>query len=405
MISLNTEFEQPRVWLAVASILLSCMVSESKAQTGSKPIYVHYMAWYESKPVSGHWGWHWTMNHFKPDRQLADGRREIASHDYPLIGPYDSNDPDALECQVLLMKIAGIEGVIVDWYGREKFRDYAMIHRNTGHLLQFIKRAGLRIALCFEDQAVKHLIEADRLKKEQQVAHGRELFAWLGKNWFSDDAYLRVDSRPLMLVFGPQHYLKSNWDLLTESSIQKPMLLGLPHLSKANGFDGAFGWPPVVGGREISPAEWGKYLDLLYARSPGETIVGSAFPGFRDIYQEAGLHASYGSIRERDGKTLEETLSRAQESSSPLIQIATWNDYGEGTVIEPTRRSGYRYLEMVQRHTGHSEKQRHLELPVKLYELRKSKIQDSGLARKLDTVSAHLFAGRYSIASRLLDQF
>ena len=56
-------------------------------------ILVHYMPWYEAKPVSGAWGWHWTMNHFDPERSDATGRREIASHYYPLIGPYDSADP------------------------------------------------------------------------------------------------------------------------------------------------------------------------------------------------------------------------------------------------------------------------------------------------------------------------
>jgi hypothetical protein len=389
-------------WL-VASLCLFWAANQTHGATGSQPVFVHYMAWYETKEFSGHWGWHWTMNHFKPDRIRPDGQREIAAHDYPLIGPYDSNDPDTLECQVLLMKIAGIEGVIVDWYGREKFRDYATIHRNTSHLLEFVKKAGLRFSLCFEDQAVKHLIEAGQLTREAQVAHGKNTFAWLAKNWFSDEAYLRIAERPVLLVFGPQHYSQAHWDQITKGSVQKPLLLGLPHLSKANGFNGAFGWPPVTGGREIRPREWGTYLDQLYARSAGETIVATAFPGFRDIYSEAGLHDSYGSIQEREGKTLVETLARAQDSSSPLIQIATWNDYGEGTVIEPTRRSGYRFLETVQRHVGISGNRHQLRLPVKLYELRKSSGQNSELNKQLDTISGHLFAGRYDVAGRLLN--
>ncbi|SVE32207.1 uncharacterized protein METZ01_LOCUS485061, partial [marine metagenome] len=61
-----------------------------------KTLLVHYMPWYASKPVSGQWGWHWTMNHFNPAKMNADGQRELAAHDPPLIGPYDSSDPDAL---------------------------------------------------------------------------------------------------------------------------------------------------------------------------------------------------------------------------------------------------------------------------------------------------------------------
>ena len=121
-------------------------------------IMVHYMPWYASKPVSGEWGWHWTMNHFDPDTIADDGRRAIASHYYPLIGPYDSNDPHALECHVLLMKFAGIDGAIIDWYGIKDHYDYAAIHRNTNHLITYIKKAGLSFAICYEDQTVKHLV-------------------------------------------------------------------------------------------------------------------------------------------------------------------------------------------------------------------------------------------------------
>jgi acetyl esterase/lipase len=47
--------------------------------------------------------------------------------------------------------------------------------------------------------------------------------------------------------------------------------------------------------------------------------------------------------------TLAETLDLALRSGAPLIQVATWNDYGEGTVIKPTRAFGNRYLEQLQR--------------------------------------------------------
>ena len=33
-----------------------------------KLILAHYMPWYETKAVSGQWGWHWTMNKFQPDK-------------------------------------------------------------------------------------------------------------------------------------------------------------------------------------------------------------------------------------------------------------------------------------------------------------------------------------------------
>jgi hypothetical protein len=55
---------------------------------------VHYMPWFQAKPYNATWGWHWTMNHYNPTTIDGQGRRAIASHYYPLIGPYDSRDPD-----------------------------------------------------------------------------------------------------------------------------------------------------------------------------------------------------------------------------------------------------------------------------------------------------------------------
>lgn len=118
---------------------------------------VHYMPWYASKDVSGAWGWHWTMNHFDPEQRKWDDQRKIASHDYPLIGPYDSGDDHALECHALLMKIAGLDGVVIDWYGTSDLNDHAMNHRNTQKFIPWLKKAGLSFAVCYEDQAVKSL--------------------------------------------------------------------------------------------------------------------------------------------------------------------------------------------------------------------------------------------------------
>ncbi len=123
----------------------------------------HYMPWYEGKPVSPHWGWHWTMGTFDPERKEA-GQPMIASHYHPLIGPYDSGDPDVIEYHALLMKLAGIDGVVFDWYGTVEHFDYASIHR---HALAFVRQAvetRLEFAVCYEDQTIPKLVEAGKLK-------------------------------------------------------------------------------------------------------------------------------------------------------------------------------------------------------------------------------------------------
>ena len=130
------------------------------AHGASKPLMVHYMPWFVSQlyPPSGYWGWHWTMNHFNPNVLDANGQRQIASWYYPLIGPYDSIDPAVLEYHVLLMSLAGIDGVIVDWYGPDNFNDYAVNNQRTLALFNYTRKAGLKFSLCYEDQTIQREI-------------------------------------------------------------------------------------------------------------------------------------------------------------------------------------------------------------------------------------------------------
>ena len=377
-----------------------------KAST-PKTVLVHYMPWYDSKPVSGHWGWHWTMDRFKPEEVNSNGERELASHYRPLIGPYDSNDPNTLECQVLLMKFAGISGVIIDWYGTENFRDYATIHRNSLSLIKYLKQAGLKFAICYEDQSIKHMIEAGKLKKTQEVEHAKQEFKWLEQNWFADPAYVKLKGKPVLLIFGPQHFKKAQWNQITSNLSTQPFLYTLPQLTGQAKGSGVFGWPPVDGGKNVTPANWQKYLRDLYTRSAkGESIIAPVFPKFHDIYQQAGVHKSYGYLDDQGGKTFDQTLELAWQSDSPLIQIATWNDYGEGTIIEPTKEFAYRYLESLQNRFAATGKFAYtlwdLRLPIMLHQLRKHHASNKEITAQLNHASKLLFASRTAEAKMLL---
>ena len=94
--------------------------------------------------------------------------------------------------------------------------------------------------------------------------------------------------------------------------------------------------------------------------------MATAFPGLKDIYKQAGVGERLGGISLRMGTTFTESL--ALGAGSPMVQIATWNDYGEGTAIEPTRGAGYKYLEILQKRLNVSAHgSADLRLPVMLW--------------------------------------
>ena len=367
---------------------------------------VHYMPWYASRPFSGHWGWHWTMDHFNPDNIGANGKQQIASHYQPLTGAYDSNDSALLEYQVLLMKFTGINGVIIDWYGRENFRDYSDIHRNSLNLIKHIKKAGLKFAICYEDQSVKHLINDKKIKISNDLSYAEKEFLWMEKHFFADESYLRLNSQPVLLIFGPQHFKKNQWNPIVSVLKNKVQLFTLPHLNNEIQGAGSFGWPPVHGGQKITKEVWMNYLEKLYKDHNGKPTIASVFSQFHDIYEEAGVHKSYGYLDSRGGNTFEVTFQMALTSSSEIIQVATWNDYGEGTMIEPTKEFGYRYLEFLQAYYIENHKlsfnKKDLRLPLKLYQLRKKYQNNKKISDDLDRVSSLLCGSRIKEARDIL---
>ncbi len=99
----------------------------------------------------------------------------------------------------------------------------------------------------------------------------------------------------------------------------------------------------------------------------------------------------------------------ALEQNPDVIQIITWNDYGEGTNIEPAEEYGYRYLEMLQEtrralpggetfpYTADD-----LRLPFEIYALRKDKYGDEAINADLDTAAAAILAGDAATAAEIL---
>ncbi len=335
----------------IVGSILCLSIPATRADDGPKArarplILVHDMTWFMSKEFSGTWGWHWTMGRFEPDRVDATGKREIASHYYPLIGPYDSADPHLLEYQTLLMKIAGIDGAIADWYGNEDVNDYATIHRRTDALFDHLRRRGLKFAVCYEDRVLKAMAEKGKLTPAQVIEHARTHLHYCETNWFDDRAYVQWQGKPLLLVFGPDYLLPAQWEAAFSGMRRSPSFFTL-HERRPPAV-GSFAWPPMWKAKDgkLDAAGLDDYFDRYYGRD--EVKIAGAFPGFRDIYRQAGVQPSHGDLDPRDGETFRHTLARAMACASPIVQIVTWNDFGEGTCVEPTREHGYRYLEAIQ---------------------------------------------------------
>jgi len=378
-------------------------------------LLAHYMPWYQTPAIRGNWGWHWTMNHFNPDQENENGRKEIASNFYPITGPYDSSDETLLEYQVLLMKLSGIDGVIIDWYGIEDFWDYGLNNESTQKLIEYVKKAGLSFAICYEDQTIKNMIERGHLGSDQGLTHGQEVMTFLDENWFSDAAYLKTNDQPILYVFGNPSYFNSasDWQALFSNLENEPILIteDQPIVPAANS---SYPWPPMQASVNgvLSESALDTYLTNFYAKAQEwDYLTASAFPGFDDIYEEAGVGPGRGFLDDQDGKTFRQTLQTAIENNPQVIQLVTWNDYGEGTNIEPTIEYGNRYLEILQemRTTINDSEFAYtaedLDLPLTLFNLRNQYKGDIQINADLDLVFQAIIDGKLDVARDILAKY
>jgi hypothetical protein len=375
-----------------------------KTPTAKRLLMAHYLPWYQAKPFSKQWGWHWTMNHFAPDHHVH-GRPDIASQYTPLIGPYDSNDPDALECQVMLMKLSGIDGVIIDWYGNDDFLDYGAVNRNTQRLIPILQRAGLRFAICYEDQTVPKEIAGGVFTQPDAVAHGQRMMQWMQTHFFSSPAYLTQEGRPVLLSFGTPYYDNSQWNTLFSVLPRKPLYFTELDRREPTASIGSFDWALPSGGTAQALQQ---QVDFLKRAQFWPMFIPVAFPRFHDIYQKAGVSSSYGTIDDQNGQTYEETLTRALQSGAPIVQIVSWNDWGEGTQIEPSVEFGDRDLVTTQRlRRQYRDPHFHgtaqdLSLPIDWYHLRKKYAGNTHVEAELSTVFPLVVSGHIAQVRALL---
>lgn len=393
--------------------MLLSLLATGEAQSAPKPLLVHYMPWYVARPYSGSWGWHWTMNHYNPD-VVTGGKRQIASWHYPLIGPYDSLDPAVLEYHVLLMKLAGVDGVAVNWYGSDNFNDYAINNQRTLALLNYTRKAGLKFCLCYEDQTIKHEIDGGYITVAAGSSHAQQTMLYAQSNYFAAPNYLRLTNAPVLLNFGPQ-YFKNNSDWLTIFTVltatNRPAFFTEDNRLAAG--VGAFNWPPMWmsggGTNTLTSAQLQNYLDSFGQKAASwPAYISSAFPRFHDIYAEAGVNASYGYLDDANGTTMSNTLRQALTNNSVFAHLVTWNDFGEGTAIEPTVDYGYRDLGTLQNFRRQyldpdfSYTTNDLAIAFRVYNLRKQYSTNSVISTELNRIFTNIVTGRITVANRRL---
>jgi len=404
-----------------ALIVFSCGKKQEKIapvavqkERTDKKVYVHMMTWFwtdennihpEKEAKGNPWFGHWTMDTQNPDSIITGKdsdrwQRQIAAHYYPLTGPYASRDKNIIEYQLLLMKLAGIDGIILNYTTLHKEWDFPALIEATDSIAKLTRSVGLDIAIIYEDQHLRDNVGRGLLKAEDALSQAKFDMEYIKKRYFSEPNYIKVNGRPLLLDFGPQYFTtEEQWtEIFSVFGDEQPAFYSLWYNFNAgkNAY-GQFSWI------------WKDYLDGLRhfynTYEYGGDKMGVAYPGFHDFYKEGKWGDGYPTIPHRGDTTFTETLQLALGSNVDMIQLATWNDYGEGTMIEPTYEFGYTFLTALQRELGVKNlSQADLELVFDFYNARVEHKDCVEAQKQLDKAFALIAALKIDEARKIINE-
>lgn len=377
------------------------MTYQKVSKSNSAKIIAHYMPWFKTKEFSGSWGMHWTMANQNPDIIDANGKRQIAANYYPIIGPYDSNDPDLLMYHAILLKLSGIDGVFFDWYGTMDFSDWREIKTRTETAVSIFGKAGLEFGIVYEDYTLK--VALNNQLTNSVVSAAQNDMQYLSNTFFNNPLYLKYNNKPILLDFGPQavttpQQWKSIFSVLPES--KKPYFIPLWYHGQLAGSNssGEFAW--IV---QNHLETLNNFYNTRVKDINATLYFNSVYPGFNSYYDQGGWGGNWWSINHKNGQTLNETIQLAKNTANKFIQLTTWNDFGEGTMLEPTQEFGYSYLKQIQQLAGVSYTENDLRIAEKFYRLRKKYKNDSYKLAQLEQVFLYICKLQLNKANDLLN--
>ena len=249
---------------------------------------------------------------------------------------YSSHDPDELRKQIRAAKKMGIYAFVVDWYG-----DRDQFNGRTYQLLQPIAaEEKFHIAMMYDETS-----DEDGATDEAIAEFTEFHNAYLAPNAPGHEAYLTDGGRPMIFIFPKGGH--TDWNRV-RAEVSKwnpaPLLIdeNLPD-GNAGAFDGFYAWVQPGGkGWAADGSNWGadylaNFYSTMMSKYPDKIAVGGAWAQFEDSKASWSLNRH---ISARCGQTFQDTMNfwrkyYPPDQPLPYMMIDTWNDYEEGTAIEP----------------------------------------------------------------------
>ena len=322
--------------------------------SGQTVLAAHYMPWFNNPLTSArgqskwsHWEWGGGESIKDPAQRGGDGLRELASVQYPLIGAYSSDNREVIRYHLETAKAVGIDAFFLIWYGPGSAVDEVV-----PHILDEAQQIGMMIAICYEEKLNWKPYRQPESRAEIVTTATKDL-VYLLNEYASHPAYLKRNGEPFIFQFnywgedamGARNLLPGEWGQVF-AALPMPVVYARQNLSPE--------YHPTIAANYVWWTSDSTYLEDFadYSRSMVDSgnlkfFMNMIAPGFDDSGVDGWGHGSRALPR-AGLSTLRDTFERSARGDPELIQLVTWNDFNEGTAMEPTVEQGYQYLDALE---------------------------------------------------------
>ena len=315
-------------------------------------------------------GWHSKSDYWN-DLKGEPGSRSPGKaweERYPLLGFYPEEETWVAEKHIEWASSYGIDFFAYDWYWDGK-------QPNLNHAIQAYLNTKNKSKLKF------CIMWANHSEVPRNVEEFRDMIQFWSDHYFKEETYYRINEMPLVFIFSPSLF-DSNSKRFKESA--KKLILKANELVRGKGFKGIYfvaitNWMPrpelakkfnekgfsAYTGWNFAAVRTEKsldydtmvqtYLEYYEASKKTEEIIPYLIP-VSPGHDSRPWHGEKAYVRENPTpEKFEGMLEGAKKlavgkTKGPrIIMIMSWNEFAEGSYIEPTVKWNFKYLESIQR--------------------------------------------------------
>lgn len=250
--------------------------------------------------------------------------------------PYNSSDRGTIERQVSQAQSAGIDAFVQSWYGPQEAGNQTETNFRT--LLEVAQAKGFKAAVDLE-------VTSPFLGSVSTVTN---VLATLLTTHVQHPAYLRYQGKPVIFFWRQQQFSVDQWAAIRnqiDPNRNTYWIAEGTELAYQSVFDGhhlySIAWA-------TSPADqlaqWGNKVRAYATENKVSRLwVATAMPGYDDTRL---TRANSFAVPRRNGDYYRETWRGALASQPAMIIITSFNEWPEGTHLEPSVTYGNLYLDI-----------------------------------------------------------